>query len=112
MFTCVAANSAGSVRQDVRLSVNMRPVFKEKPGDVTLNVGQSLALSCHAQGTPTPVIHWTANNSPYPGTTYIPSWHTHMLLLKLTLALTPIMWPYSTFIKKLQNKTTYPYAII
>ena len=67
MFTCVATNAAGSVRQDIHLSINMRPVFKELPGDVTLNKGQSLALSCHAQGTPSPVISWTVNNSPYPG---------------------------------------------
>ncbi|XP_068166004.1 hemicentin-1 [Antennarius striatus] len=67
VFTCVAANAAGAARQDVRLSVNMRPVFKELPGDVTLNAGQSLALSCHAQGTPPPVVTWTFNNSPYPG---------------------------------------------
>ncbi|CAB1319698.1 unnamed protein product, partial [Coregonus sp. 'balchen'] len=67
VFTCVATNTAGTVRQDTRLSVNMRPAFKELPGDVTLNKGQSLSLSCHAQGTPIPVISWTANNSPYPG---------------------------------------------
>ena len=67
VFTCVATNTAGTARQDTHLSVNMRPVFKELPGDVTLNKGQSLALSCHAQGTPTPVISWTANNSPYSG---------------------------------------------
>lgn len=67
MFTCVATNAAGSVRQDIHLSINMRPAFKELPGDVTLNKGQRLALSCHAQGTPSPVISWTVNNSPYPG---------------------------------------------
>ncbi|CAL8251670.1 unnamed protein product [Boreogadus saida] len=86
VFTCVAANSAGSVRQDVRLSVNMRPVFKEMPGDVTLNVGQSLALSCHAQGTPTPVIHWTANNSPYPGATVDESGQSSLLVEKVSSA--------------------------
>ncbi|KAM3610982.1 uncharacterized protein V6R79_011806 [Siganus canaliculatus] len=64
-FTCVATNAAGSVRQDVRLSINMRPAFKELPADVTLNKGQSLTLSCHAQGTPSPAISWTVNNSPY-----------------------------------------------
>lgn len=46
----------------------MRPAFKELPGDVTLNKGQSLALSCQAQGTPAPVISWTVNNTPFPGT--------------------------------------------
>lgn len=71
MFTCVATNAAGSVRQDIRLSINMRPAFKELPGDVTLNKGQSLALSCHAQGTPSPVISWTVNNSPYTGIIFL-----------------------------------------
>lgn len=67
LFTCVATNTAGTARRDIRLSVNMRPAFKELPGDVTLNKGQSLTLSCHAQGTPTPTITWTANNRPYTG---------------------------------------------
>ncbi|XP_055367591.1 hemicentin-1 [Betta splendens] len=69
VFTCVATNTAGSARQDVRLSINMRPAFKELPADVTLNKGHSLTLSCQAQGTPTPVISWTVNNSPYSGAT-------------------------------------------
>lgn len=67
LFTCVATNTAGTARWDIRLSVNMRPTFKELPGDVTLNKGQSLTLSCHAQGTPPPTITWTANNRPYTG---------------------------------------------
>lgn len=67
LFTCVATNTAGTARWDIRLSVNMRPTFKELPGDVTLNKGQSLTLSCHAQGTPPPTITWTANNRPYIG---------------------------------------------
>lgn len=67
LFTCVATNTAGTARWDIRLYVNMRPAFKELPGDVTLNKGQSLTLSCHAQGTPPPTITWTANNRPYTG---------------------------------------------
>ncbi|XP_012721740.2 hemicentin-1 [Fundulus heteroclitus] len=66
-FTCVATNPVGSVRRDVHLSINTRPVFKELPGDVTLNKGQSLALYCHAQGTPAPTVSWTINNNPYKG---------------------------------------------
>lgn len=75
VFTCVATNTVGSVRQDIRLSINMRPAFKELPGDVTLNKGQSLALSCHAQGTPSPAISWTVNNSPYAGIAFPPPLH-------------------------------------
>ncbi|KAL0979469.1 hypothetical protein UPYG_G00185480 [Umbra pygmaea] len=67
VFTCVATNTAGTVRQHTRLSVNMRPAFKELPRDVTLNKGQRLSLSCHAQGTPTPAISWNINNRPYTG---------------------------------------------
>ncbi|KAJ8413768.1 hypothetical protein AAFF_G00063660 [Aldrovandia affinis] len=67
VFSCLAVNPAGSARQEVRLSVNMRPAFKELPGDVTLNKGQRLSLSCHAQGTPAPTISWTVNNVPFPG---------------------------------------------
>jgi len=93
MFTCVASNAAGSARQDIRLSVNMRPAFKELPGDVTLNKGLSLALSCHAQGTPSPVISWTVNSSPYTGilflctvTTYIlPKYHSAIVGEKKSL---------------------------
>lgn len=70
MFTCVATNAAGSARQDTRLTINMRPAFKELPGDATLNKGQTLALSCHAQGTPSPTISWTVNNSPYAGSVF------------------------------------------
>nr|XP_057926871.1 hemicentin-1 [Doryrhamphus excisus] len=69
VFTCVATNAAGYARQDIHLSINMRPAFKELPGDVTLNKGQALTLSCHAQGTPSPVISWTVNNVPYIGAT-------------------------------------------
>ncbi|XP_066569261.1 hemicentin-1 isoform X1 [Amia ocellicauda] len=65
-YTCVAVNAAGTAKRDARLSVNVRPVFKELPGDVTLNKGQRLALSCHAQGAPTPAISWTFNNKPLP----------------------------------------------
>ncbi|XP_035291447.1 hemicentin-1 [Anguilla anguilla] len=67
VFTCVAVNAAGTARQEIRLSVNMRPAFKELPGDVTLNTGQRLSLSCHAQGMPIPTISWTVNNSPFSG---------------------------------------------
>ncbi|XP_067083733.1 hemicentin-1 [Osmerus mordax] len=86
VFTCVATNTAGTARQDTHLSVNMRPVFKELPGDVTLNKGQSLALSCHAQGTPTPVISWTANNSPYSGASVDEAGRSALLIENVTLS--------------------------
>ncbi|KAF7658577.1 hypothetical protein LDENG_00010770 [Lucifuga dentata] len=86
MFTCVATNAAGSVRQDIRLSINMRPAFKELPGDVTLNKGQTLALSCHAQGTPSPVISWTANNSPHPGAAIDETGRSSLIIENMTMS--------------------------
>ncbi|XP_038853583.1 hemicentin-1-like [Salvelinus namaycush] len=86
VFTCVATNTAGTVRQDTRLSVNMRPAFKELPGDVTLNKGQSLSLSCHGQGTPTPVISWTANNSPYPGSSVDEAGRSSLVIENVTMS--------------------------
>ncbi|KAM6930619.1 hemicentin-1 [Xenentodon cancila] len=86
VFTCVATNPAGSVRQDIRLSINMRPAFKELPGDVTLNKGQSLALSCHAQGTPSPIISWTVNNSPYEEATVDEAGRSSVIINNVTLS--------------------------
>ncbi|KAM9391508.1 hemicentin-1 [Pholidichthys leucotaenia] len=86
VFTCVATNAAGSVRQDIWLTVNMRPAFKELPGDVTLNKGHSLALSCHAQGTPPPIISWTINNSPYPGATVDEAGRSSIIIDNVTLS--------------------------
>ncbi|XP_036791689.1 hemicentin-1 [Oncorhynchus mykiss] len=85
VFTCVATNTAGTVRQDTRLSVNMRPAFKELPADVTMNKGQNLSLSCHAQGIPTPVISWTANNSPYPVSSVVEAGRSSLVIENVTL---------------------------
>ncbi|KAG7241454.1 hypothetical protein INR49_025655 [Caranx melampygus] len=86
VFTCVATNVAGSERRDIRLSINMRPAFKELPGDVTLNKDQSLALSCHAQGTPPPVISWTVNNSPFLGATVDEAGRSSIIIENVTVS--------------------------
>ncbi|XP_051950032.1 hemicentin-1 [Xyrauchen texanus] len=86
LFTCVATNTAGTTRRDIRLSVNMRPAFKELPGDVTVNKGHSLTLSCHAQGTPTPTITWTANNRPYTGAGVDGSGRSSVIIENVTLS--------------------------
>lgn len=95
VFTCVATNAGGSARQDVHLSINMRPAFKELPGDVTLNKGQSLALSCHAQGTPAPLISWNFNNSPYQGNFFAQDARLRMesLALRRSAAFTSLQEP-------------------
>ncbi|XP_028851746.1 hemicentin-1 isoform X2 [Denticeps clupeoides] len=86
LFTCIASNSAGVVRHDARLFINMRPAFKELPGDVTLNKGQSLTLSCHAQGKPPPNIIWMANNSPIEGVSVDESGRSSLLIENVTMA--------------------------
>ncbi|RXN18375.1 hemicentin-2 isoform X1 [Labeo rohita] len=86
LFTCVATNTAGTARRDIRLSVNMRPAFKELPGDVTLNKGQSLTLSCHAQGTPPPTIIWTVNNRPYTGPSVDGSGRSSVIINNVTVS--------------------------
>ncbi|XP_037392153.1 hemicentin-2 isoform X1 [Pygocentrus nattereri] len=86
VFTCVATNPAGSAHHSVHLAVNMRPAFKELPGDMTLNVGQSLTLSCHAQGTPSPTVTWTVNSHPYTGATVDESGRSSLLIENVTVS--------------------------
>ncbi|XP_056628956.1 hemicentin-1 isoform X2 [Triplophysa dalaica] len=86
VFTCVATNTAGTARHDIHLSVNMRPAFKELPGDVTLNKGQSLTLSCHAQGTPPPTVSWTAGNQPYSGVSVDGSGRSSLIIENVTVS--------------------------
>ncbi|KAI4892791.1 hypothetical protein NFI96_028928 [Prochilodus magdalenae] len=86
VFTCVATNAAGSAHHNVRLAVNVRPAFKELPGDMTLNVGQSLTLSCHAQGTPSPTVTWTVNSHPYTGATVDESGRSSLLIENVTVS--------------------------
>ncbi|XP_028312888.1 hemicentin-1 [Gouania willdenowi] len=85
VFTCVATNTAGSARHDIHLSINTRPAFKELPGDVTLNTGQTLTSSCHAQGTPTPTISWTVNNNPYTGAVLDESGRSSIIIQNVTV---------------------------
>ncbi|KAL4660770.1 hemicentin-1-like [Arapaima gigas] len=84
VYTCVAVNAAGTARQETHLLINRRPAFKELPGDVTLNVGQRLSLSCHAHGTPPPVISWTVNNSPFPGSSVDEAGRSSLIIENVT----------------------------
>ncbi|XP_063051892.1 hemicentin-1-like [Engraulis encrasicolus] len=86
VFTCVATNAAGSARHDITLSVNVRPAFKELPLDLTLNKGQKLLLPCHAQGTPTPTVTWSINNTPLTGVTVDESGRSTLVIENVTAA--------------------------
>ncbi|XP_055962583.1 hemicentin-1 [Sorex fumeus] len=65
-YTCVAANAAGEDTRTVTLTVHVLPTFTELPGDVALNKGDRLRLSCRATGLPLPRLTWTFNNNILP----------------------------------------------
>lgn len=66
-YTCVASNAAGEDTHTVSLTVHVLPTFTELPGDVSLNRGEQLRLSCKATGVPLPKLTWTFNNNIIPG---------------------------------------------
>ncbi|XP_035392059.1 hemicentin-1 [Electrophorus electricus] len=86
LFTCVAVNSAGTARHSIQLSINTRPTFKELPGDVTLSVGETLSLACHAQGAPPPTVTWTANGYAHTGATVDESGRSLLVIEKVTVS--------------------------
>ncbi|XP_077013357.1 hemicentin-1 isoform X4 [Tamandua tetradactyla] len=65
-YTCVANNAAGEDTHTVSLTVHVLPTFTELPGDVSLNRGERLQLSCKATGVPLPKLTWTFNNNIIP----------------------------------------------
>uniref|UniRef100_A0A8C9DLV3 Hemicentin-1 n=1 Tax=Prolemur simus TaxID=1328070 RepID=A0A8C9DLV3_PROSS len=65
-YTCVANNDAGEDTHTVSLTVHVLPTFTELPGDVSLNKGEQLRLSCKATGIPLPKLTWTFNNNIIP----------------------------------------------
>nr|XP_051676343.1 hemicentin-1 isoform X2 [Oryctolagus cuniculus] len=66
VYTCVASNAAGEDTHTVSLAVHVLPTFTELPGDVSLNKGEQLRLSCKATGVPLPKLTWTFNNNVIP----------------------------------------------
>uniref|UniRef100_A0A8D2KTM3 Hemicentin 1 n=1 Tax=Varanus komodoensis TaxID=61221 RepID=A0A8D2KTM3_VARKO len=65
-YTCLASNVAGEDSHTVNLTVHVLPTFVELPGDVALNKGERLQLTCKATGVPVPKITWTFNNNIIP----------------------------------------------
>ncbi|XP_074524022.1 hemicentin-1 [Halichoeres trimaculatus] len=66
IYTCVATNAVGQDSQTVTLSVHTHPVFTELLGDVALNKGERLLLTCGVSGIPPPRITWAFNNNIIP----------------------------------------------
>ncbi|CAK6971319.1 hemicentin-1 [Scomber scombrus] len=65
-YTCVAINAVGQDSQTVALTVYTHPVFTELLGDVALNKGERLLLTCGVSGIPPPKITWAFNNNIIP----------------------------------------------
>ncbi|KAI7799480.1 hemicentin-1 isoform X1 [Triplophysa rosa] len=61
-YTCVGTNFVGQDSRTVDLSVHTHPVFTELLGDVALNKGERLLLTCGVLGIPPPKITWAFNN--------------------------------------------------
>ncbi|XP_055041763.2 hemicentin-1 isoform X2 [Misgurnus anguillicaudatus] len=65
-YTCVGTNSVGQDSRTISLSVHTHPVFTELLGDVALNKGERLMLTCGVLGIPSPKITWAFNNNIIP----------------------------------------------
>ncbi|KAJ3600174.1 hypothetical protein NHX12_034124, partial [Muraenolepis orangiensis] len=57
-YTCVAGNSAGTSSASITLDVGAPPTFTQEPGDVSADIGSTLALPCRARGYPEPLVTW------------------------------------------------------
>ncbi|XP_060056373.1 hemicentin-2 isoform X2 [Erinaceus europaeus] len=66
LYSCVAASPAGEavLRYSVEMQVPPQLLVAEGLGQVTALVGQPLALSCQASGSPVPNIQWLQNGHP------------------------------------------------
>ncbi|MBN3312119.1 HMCN1 protein, partial [Atractosteus spatula] len=65
-FTCVANNAVGQDSKTVSLIVQTHPAFTELLGDVSLNKGERLVLTCAVIGVPPPRVSWAFNNNIIP----------------------------------------------
>ncbi|KAL4647022.1 immunoglobulin superfamily member 10 [Arapaima gigas] len=63
-YKCIASNPAGVDSVTVRLQVVAAPpgILEEKRQNVIGQLGQSLSLSCSAQGNPQPIVHWVLSD--------------------------------------------------
>ncbi|KFO28580.1 Hemicentin-1 [Fukomys damarensis] len=83
-YTCIANNAAGEDTHTVSLTVNVLPTFTELPGDVSLNKGEQLRLSCKATGIPLPKLTWTFNNNIIPAHFDSVSGHSELVIEKVS----------------------------
>nr|XP_036865807.1 hemicentin-1 [Manis javanica] len=83
-YTCVAKNAAGEDTHTVSLTVHVLPTFTELPGDVSLNKGEQLQLSCKAAGIPLPKLTWTFNNNIIPARFDSVNGHTELIIERVS----------------------------
>ncbi|XP_007935886.1 hemicentin-1 [Orycteropus afer afer] len=84
IYTCVANNAAGEDTHTVSLTVHVLPTFTELPGDVSLNKGEQLRLSCKATGVPLPKLTWTFNNNIIPAHFDSVSGHSELIIERVS----------------------------
>ncbi|KAM6165457.1 hemicentin-1 [Erethizon dorsatum] len=84
VYTCVASNAAGEDTRTVSLTVNVLPTFTELPGDMSLNKGEQLRLSCKATGIPLPKLTWTFNNNIIPAHFDSVNGHSELVIEKVS----------------------------
>nr|XP_005290755.1 hemicentin-1 isoform X1 [Chrysemys picta bellii] len=83
-YTCVASNAVGEDIHTVSLMVHVLPAFTELPGDITLNKGEQLRLTCKATGTPIPKISWTFNNNIVPAKLDNANGHSELVIERVS----------------------------
>ncbi|XP_057363933.1 hemicentin-1 isoform X3 [Manis pentadactyla] len=83
-YTCVAKNAAGEDTHTVSLTVHVLPTFTELPGDVSLNKGEQLQLSCKAAGIPLPKLTWTFNNNIIPARFDSANGHSELIIERVS----------------------------
>ncbi|XP_021053028.1 hemicentin-1 [Mus pahari] len=83
-YTCVANNAAGEDTHTVTLTVHTLPTFTELPGDLSLNKGEQLRLSCKAVGIPLPKLTWTFNNNIIPAHFDSVNGHSELVIEKVS----------------------------
>ncbi|XP_050733217.1 roundabout homolog 2-like isoform X2 [Eriocheir sinensis] len=63
VYLCKATNKASEITANASLTVLTAPQVVEVPGDVEVQEGGRLALSCAVEGLPAPLVYWTREGS-------------------------------------------------
>ncbi|XP_062854783.1 hemicentin-1 [Trichomycterus rosablanca] len=61
VYTCTATNTAGRASRDITLILHVPPVISSGQSEVSVLQGFQALLTCSAQGSPDPKIHWERN---------------------------------------------------